>query len=148
MQLHSPLSNYMYSAHIAKHDRTLNVPDCTTCFQALAASHTLFAANALSRPFILGVFHFFLRLSLRWPFRCSGSFAAVALSLQWLFRCRTSFALDTAGLSKRRNWFFQVDHCSDAASLLHPAAATFTTLGQWSQPSHPSQGRTETAQSS
>jgi len=60
-------------------------------------------------------------------FRCGGPFAAVALSLQNLFRCRTSFALDLAGLSKRCSWFIEVVLCSDAARLLHPLAATFTT---------------------
>jgi len=60
-------------------------------------------------------------------FRCGGTFAAVALSLQNLVRCRTSFALDLAGLSKRCSWFIEVVLSSDAASLLHPLAATFTT---------------------
>jgi hypothetical protein len=70
-------------------------------------------------------------LSLQWLFRCSNYFPAVALSLQWLFRCTTSFVLDAAGLSKRRHWFIQVDFCSNAASLVHSAAATFTTLGEY-----------------
>jgi hypothetical protein len=67
--------------------------------------------------------------------RCGGPFAAVALSLQNLFCCRMSFALDSAGLSKRRSWFFKVDLCSDAASLLHPPAVTFTTLCEYREDS-------------
>jgi len=63
--------------------------------------------------------------------RCGGPFAAVALLLQTLFRCRTSFALDSAGLWKRRSWFFEVDLRCGAASLLHPPAVTFTTLCEY-----------------
>jgi len=110
MQLHLPQSNYVHSAHIAKLDSTLKVPDRTTCFLAFGCFPHTFAANALSRPFRLGDFHFSLRLS-----------------LQNLFRCRTSFALDAAGLWKRRSRLFEVNLCSDAASLLLTPAGTFTT---------------------
>jgi len=58
-------------------------------------------------------------------FRCSGPFAAKSLLLQNLF------ALDAAGLWKRRSWLLEPDLCSDAASLLHPLAATFTTLWEY-----------------
>ena len=121
----------MRSAHIAKLNHTLRVPDCTTCFQAFGCFPHTFAANALSHPFRLGDFHFFLHLALWWPFRCSGSFAAKPLSLQNLFRCKTSFALDSASLSMRRIWFFEVDLSSDVASLLHPPPVTFTTLCEY-----------------
>jgi hypothetical protein len=80
MQLHSLQSNYVHSAHIAKLDQTLKVPDCTTFFQAFGCFPHTFAANALSRPFRLGDFHFFLRLSLQWPFRCNIPFGAEPLS--------------------------------------------------------------------
>jgi hypothetical protein len=53
----------------------------------------------------------------------------------YVFRCRTSFALDAAGLWKRRSWLLEVDLCSDAASLLHPLAATFTTLCEYREDS-------------
>jgi hypothetical protein len=66
---------------------------------------------------------------------CGGPFAAVALSLQNLFRCRTSFVLDSAGLSKRRSWFFEVDLCSDADCLLHTLVVTFTTLCEYREDS-------------
>jgi len=67
--------------------------------------------------------------------RCGGLCTAVALSLQNLFRCRASFALGSAGLLKRRSWFFEVDFCRDAASLLHPPAVTFTTLCEYREDS-------------
>jgi hypothetical protein len=118
MQLHSPQSNYVHSAHIAKLDHTLKVPDCTTCFQAFGCFPYTFA------PFQAW------RFSLLFT-----SFTAVALSLQYPFRCRTSFALDAAGLRKRPRWLFEVDFCSDAASLLHPPVATFTTLCEYREDS-------------
>jgi hypothetical protein len=78
------------------------------------------AFHRLSRPFRHGDLHYFLRLSLPWPFRCKSSFA---------------FTIDSAGLSKRRSWSFEAVLCSDAASLLHPAAATFTTLWDYREDS-------------
>jgi hypothetical protein len=76
----------LHSAHIAKIDRTLKVPESTTCFQAFGCFAHTFAANALS--------HFQARkFSLRFA-----SIAAVALSLQWLFRCKTSFAAEYLSL--------------------------------------------------
>jgi hypothetical protein len=125
----------MRSAHIAKLDRTLKAADCTMRFQAFRCLPYTIAADALSRPFRLGDFRFFFRLSLWWPFHSSGLFAAVALSQQTIFRCRTSLSLDAAGLSKRHSWFFDVDSCSDAASCLHPPAATFTTLCEYREDS-------------
>jgi hypothetical protein len=73
-----------HSAHIANLDRTMKVPESTTCFQAFGCFPHTFTANAASRTFLAG------RISLHFA-----SFAAVALSLQWLFRCRTSFTLDS-----------------------------------------------------
>jgi hypothetical protein len=66
-------------SHIAKFDRTLKVPESTTYFQAFGCFPQTFAANALSRLFRLGDFHF-LRLSLQWLFRCKTSFVAEPLS--------------------------------------------------------------------
>jgi hypothetical protein len=68
-------------------------------------------------------------------FRCGCPLAAVALSLQHLLRCRTYFALDSVGLWKRRSWSFEMVLCSDAANLLHPPAATFTTLCEYREDS-------------
>jgi len=129
MQLHSALSNYVHSAHIGKLDHTLKVPKSTMCFQAFGCFSHTFAANAHSRPFRLGDFHSFC------VFPCGGPFAAVARPLRNLLRYRTFFALDSAGLSKRRSWSFEAVHCSDAASLLHPPAATFTTLCEYREDS-------------
>jgi hypothetical protein len=62
---------------------------------------------------------------------CGGLCTAVALSLQNHFRCRASFTLNSAGLLKRRSLGFEVDFGSDATSLLHPQAVTFTTLCEY-----------------
>jgi len=88
----------LHSAHIAKLDHTLKVLDCTTCFQAFGCFPHTFAANALSRPFRLRDFHFFLRLSLRWPFPCSGSFAVEPHSLQNQFYTRCSWFIEETKL--------------------------------------------------
>jgi len=85
-------------SHIAKFDSALKVPESTMCFQAFGCFPHSFAANALSRPFRLGDFHSFLRLSLGWPFRCSGSLAAKLLSLQNLFRTRFSWSIEETQL--------------------------------------------------
>jgi len=62
-------------------------------------------------------------------FRCGCSFGAVALSLQNLFRTRFSWSI------KETQLVFEVDLCSDAASLLHGPAATFTTLCEYREDS-------------
>jgi hypothetical protein len=72
-------------------------------FQTFGFFAQTFAANSLSRPFRVGDFQF------------GRPFAAVALSLQNFFRTQIS-------------WSFEAVLCSDAASLLYPPAATFTTL--------------------
>jgi hypothetical protein len=98
-------------------------------FRLLTAFHTLSLRMLFRTLSCLEIFTSFC------VFRCGGPFAAVALSLQNLFRCRTSFALDSAGLSKRPSWFFEVVLWSDTASLLHPPAATFTTLCEYGEDS-------------
>ena len=116
----------MHSAHIAKLDCTLKVP---RAFRVSAAFHTLSLRMLLRALSGLEIFTSFC------VFRCGGPLAAVALSLQHLFRCRTCFALDSAGLSKRRSWSFDVVLCSDAANLLHPPEATLTTLCEYREDS-------------
>src|SRR5882757_9168571 len=101
MQLHSFQSNYMHSAHIAKLDHTLRVPDYTTCFQAFGCFPHTFAANAPSHHFRLGDFHIFLPLSRQNLFGCRTSLAAEPLS-HWI---RLVYRRDAAGFLK---WTFAV----------------------------------------